>query len=412
MKKEIILLLLIAAFSIILVRPNTEWDEYVYLLNAKHFTGEEIYFESMRPPILPLIISAFYALKVENLIFSLIPFMILVFFLISFYLFSKDLKAMIIMFCFPIFLMYIGKLMTAIIATSFILLSLFFMESYFGKKRESFFYLSYLCSGLAFLARYPLGINLLAITLIYCIFEKKINYFKLFLGLIVFCLPIIPWFSYIGIDSALSALNYVSAESGFFYYFQNILIIFGLSILFLLFIKNYAFKKKDLFFLIPMALILLVFQIIHHKEPRYLIPMLPFAAMLFSKIAKKSKYFFALSMAFFIAALCFSVIFYSSLCNNQDNFFEISNFFKGKDNALILSNFWPQVSYYSGNPVLAIAEPCNISQRVSDSDASYIAVSSFNPCFNSDYSDYELIKVISNNSCEIINIYRTTGQFQ
>jgi 4-amino-4-deoxy-L-arabinose transferase-like glycosyltransferase len=356
--------------------------------------------------VLQSIISIFYILGFKNLIFPIIPFLILIFFLASFYLFSKDYKALILMFCFPIFLMYIGKLMTAILATAFVLLSLFFMKEYFIKKKDLFFYLSYLASSLAFLTRYPLGINLLAITLIYFLFEKKKTYFKPFLGLIIFCLPIIPWFNYIGIDSALSALNYVSSESGFFYYFQNILIVLGLSVLFLIFIKNYKYEKKDLFFLIPLILIFAVFQYIHHKEPRYLIPILPFAATFFSKIMKNNKYFFALSIIFFILALNFSIIFYKNLCNNLDNFNEISNFFQSKDKALILSNFWPQVSYYSNNPVLAISEPCNINKRVIDSNASFIVVSSFNPCFNSDYSDYELIKVISNNSCEIINIYK------
>ncbi|MDD4354231.1 MAG: hypothetical protein PHN56_07305 [Candidatus Nanoarchaeia archaeon] len=406
MKKELVLLSLIILASIIFIKPNVEWDEYVYLLNGKYFAGEEVYFESMRPPMLQLIVSLFYFFNIENLIFLIIPLLCFAFFVFCFYLFSKDLRALIIMFCFPIFLMYIEKLMTAIFATSFVLLSLFFMKEYFLKKKDLFFYLSYLISGLVFLTRYPLGINLVVITLIYFLFEKKRDYFKVFLGLIVFCLPIIFWFNYMGLDSALSALNYVDVESGFFYYFQNVLIILGFSFLFLLFLKDYKYEKKDLFFIIPLVLFFLVFQFINHKEPRYLIPLLPFVAVLFSKIMKNNKHFFVLSLVFFISALIFSIVFFNSLCDNTENFNELHDFFLNKGKLMVLSNYWPAVAYYSNNSVLAISEPCNINKSVIDSNASYIVVSSFNPCFNSDYSNYELIKVINNNSCEIINIYK------
>lgn len=406
MKKELVLLILIVFSSIIFIKPNIEWDEYVYLSNAKYFLGEDVYFESMRPPIMQSLISIFYILKLDNLIFNILPLVILSFFLFSLYLFSKDYKVLILMFSFPIFLMYFEKIMTSILGASFVLMSLFLMKKYFLTKKDIFFYLSFLASSSAFLSRYPLGINLVAISLIYLIFEKKKNYLKLFIGLIIFCMPIIPWVNYMGINSMLSAFNYVSVDSGIFYYFMNFITIIGLSFIFLFFIKNYRYEKKDLFFIIPAFLIFSVFQLIKHKEPRYLIPILPFFAVFFSKIMKNNKSFLILSAIFFIFALNFSIVFYSLLCDNSDNFSEISEFFKDKDKEMTLSNFWPIFSYYSGNPVLAISEPCNINQRVIDSSASYIVVSSFNPCFNGDYSNYELVKVINNNSCEIIKIYR------
>jgi len=269
-----------------------------------------------------------------------------------------------------------------------------------------FFYLSYLFSSLAFLTRYPLGISVLIVSLLYLFFSKKKDYAKMLIGLIVFFIPIFLWGNHIGFETFFLALSYVSNNSGFFYYFINIFTILGISILFLLFVKNYKYNKKDLFFLVPLLVIFLTLQLMTHKEPRYLIPLLPFAAMFFSKLMKFDLVFILLILVFFTFSLYYSMFFYEIICSVNDNLVELSRFFEDKSDVLILSNFWPTVSYYSNFPSLAISEPCNIGQRVADSNASYIVVSSFNPCFNSDYSGHDLVKVINNDSCEIINIYR------
>jgi len=406
MKKEIILLILIVFSSLIFVKPNTEWDEHVYLMNAKYFSGEKIYFENIRPPILPLIVSIFYTFKIDSLIFSTVPLFILSFFLLSLYLLSKDFKVLIIMFCFPIFLMYSEKLMTEILSSSFVIFAIFFIKNYIYKKNDLFFYLSYLFSSLAFLTRYPLGISVLIVSLLYLFFSKKKDYAKMLIGLIVFFIPIFLWGNHIGFETFFLALSYVSNNSGFFYYFINIFTILGISILFLFFLKNYKYNKKDLFFLVPLLVIFLTLQLMTHKEPRYLIPLLPFAAMFFSKLMKFDLVFILLILVFFTFSLYYSMFFYEIICSVNDNLVELSRFFEEKSDVLILSNFWPTVSYYSNLSSIAISETCNIGQRVADSNASYIVVSSFNPCFNSDYSSYELVKVINNDSCEIINIYR------
>ncbi|MDD2678395.1 MAG: glycosyltransferase family 39 protein [Candidatus Nanoarchaeia archaeon] len=412
MKKEIIILALMIFSSIFFITPNIEWDEYVYLMNAKHFAGQSIYFENIRPPMLSLITSIFYSLGIESIIFPAVPLIIFAFFLLSLYLFSKDSKALILMFSFPIFLMYIQKLMTSILGASFVLLSLFFLKEYFSKKKDLFFYSSFFFSGMAFLSRYPLGINLASISILYIVFSNKKDWSKLPKGFAAFMLPIIPWVMHIGAGSFITAFTLVSSfthfpESlNFFHYFYGIIPIFGISIASLLFFKNYKYKKNDLFFIIPLALIFAAFQLISNKEDRYLIPLLPFCAIFFSGIMKKSRHFILMAIIFFSFSILYSRSFYGSLCSTKNNLLEFNDFFKEKENTAILSNFWPICSYYSNNPCFAVISNYDFSQRIIETNASYIAVSSFCPNFDlNEYSNYEIIKTISADSCETINIY-------
>jgi hypothetical protein len=264
-------------------------------------------------------------------------------------------------------------------------------------------------ASLAFLTKYPLGIMLPIIGLIYLALEKKDSLLKkasnLFLGAITFILPILVWVKYITLDEIIRGLNFVSVESGFFFYLQNILIIIGATLVLLLFIKNYKFEKKDLLFIIPALLIFLVFQAIKHKEARYLIPALPFISIFLAKISEKSKYFMPIIIVCFILSTIALMSLNALTCDDSKGYEKIRDFVKEEGNGVTLSNFWPIYAYYSNGPVWHICEPCEFEQDIIDQNAEYIAIFSYSPCAKTNYSKYELVKTI-NEGCGTIDIYK------
>jgi hypothetical protein len=264
-------------------------------------------------------------------------------------------------------------------------------------------------ASLAFLTKYPLGIMLPAVALIYLLLEKNESLLKkagnLFLGAAVFILPILAWINYITLDEIINGLNFVSVESGLFFYPKHAPIIMGATIALLFFAKNYKFEKKDLLFIIPAVLILIVFQTIKHKEARYLIPALPFISIFLAKIAGKTKYFIPIIIACFILSTIALMSVNALTCDDSKGFEKIRDFVKEESNEMTLSNFWPIYAYYSNGPVWYITEPCDFEQDLISQNASYIAIFSYSPCAKKDYSEYELVKTI-NEGCGVINIYK------
>jgi Ca2+/Na+ antiporter len=264
-------------------------------------------------------------------------------------------------------------------------------------------------ASLAFLTKYPLGIMLPIIGLIYLALEKKDSPLKkarnLFLGAITFILPVLAWVKYITLDEIIRGLNFVSVESGFFFYLQNVLIIIGATIVLLPFIKNYKVEKKDLLFIIPALLIFIVFQTIKHKEARYLIPALPFLSIFLAKISDKIKHFIPIIIVCFALSTIALMALNALTCDDSKGFAQIRDFINEEGGGMTMSNFWPIYAYYSNGPVWHICEPCEFEQDIISQNAEYIAIFSYSPCAKTDYSKYELIKTIDK-GCGTISIYK------
>lgn len=411
MKKELILLIILVISSFIFINPNTEWDEYVYLLNAKYFAGEKIYFEDIRPPLLPLTLSVFNLLNIESLNF-LLPILLFTLLLLVFYKYAGDYKPLLLFMTFPIVLLYSQKFMTSIPSTLLVLTSVMLMKLHAEKKSNKFLYSSFLTASLAALTRYPLGLTYFIITILYLVFLKKKNIKSLIIAQLFFFLPIILWVYYIGVEPFYYAFLWASNSISFLHYFTNSPMIIGPSLLLLFFLFKYKYKREDLWFLTPLIVLFLFFQLFSNKEDRYLIPILPFLSILLIKCFKiKENNYIALIIIFFIISLSFSFAYFSSFCDNSEGLNELREEFTDINNVNLLSNFWPICSYYTGNTCYALIEPLEeLNERIDYTNASYIIISDAYsyPSYavnESVFSNYSMNKLI-NDKCEKILVYK------
>lgn len=405
MKKKYYVLIALL-LTILFIKPLMEWDEYVYLLNAETFSGNQIYFEEQRPPLFPLILTLF------NGFLWIAPIILFMINIIFFYKFSEKFrpspeKSVLVLLCCPIYLMFSKKYMTSITGTTFILISLILLYSYHKKKKDLFLYTSFLSASFATLTRYPLGLIYPVLLVLFFIFCGK-DYKKLFFSQIIFWTPIIVWIRIIGLQSIKNAIIWSVYESNPLTYIKYSPLIIGFNILLLpLIILNYEYKKKHLWFLIPLITILSFFQLLNNKWPRFLMPSLPFFSLLISYSLKKKDSVKILMIMFLITI--FGVNTYiSGFC--RPDYKGVSEFFENKD-AVILSNFWPICSYYSSNTCLTLSEDySSLNNRITSLNSNYIMIMDFSsyPQYASNFTNfrhYDLEKII-NNSCNEIRIYR------
>lgn len=407
MKKEVILIIIFLISIFAFITPTKEWDEYVYLLNAKHFNGESIYFENIRPPILPLIISVFQTIKLE----FLTPYILFTLLIVILYLFSKDKNSVLIFLTFPIVLIYSQKFMTSLPATLLALVSILLLKQYVKNKENKYLYASFFLAGLTTLTRYPMGLTYLIILILYFFFAKKKEYKHLIIAQLFFIIPILLWVIFAGLESFYYAFHWANRDANPMHYLINAPIIIGPCLLLLPFLFNYKYKKKHLWFLVPLIVYLTFFQIFSNKENRYFIPALPFFALLLSKTVKMKKELFTLVIVlFFLISLYTSYYYFSTFCDNTNSLNKLSDYFKNHSKVIILSNFWPICSYYTNNTCYALIEPYHeLTERINYVNASYIVVSDMYsyPSYStnsSNFNNYTINKLI-NEGCETIYVY-------
>ncbi|VVB75267.1 Dolichyl-phosphate-mannose-protein mannosyltransferase [Candidatus Tiddalikarchaeum anstoanum] len=417
MKKEIIILAVILII-LSLVKPVKIWDEYVYLLNGRYFSGEKLYFEEIRPPVLPLSVSVFYFLHLGFLA-NFLPAFFLALLSVSLFFYSKDFlkeKAaypVLLLFSFPVVLLYGTRLLTDVPSAAFFIASLLFMKEHTKNNKETPLYLSFFFASLTALTRYPSGLVYPIIICLYFLFVKKVNWKILLLSQLFFILPILVWLNFIGLTAITNALIWSGLPSDGLYYIYNIPYILGFTILLLPFSSGYKYEKKDLWYLIPLITMLSFFQIFQHKEFRFMIQILPFLSIFLIKSLKfKEQTLTIILLAFIVinfVAVLYSFYQNQTTCNYDTVIGEFTDYFSTK-NGTILTNFMPLCSYYLGRscPVLSYL-PEWLSLRISELNASYIAVSNAysHPPYASNlsyFSNYSMDKLI-NGTCEQIFIY-------
>ncbi|HDD05256.1 MAG TPA: hypothetical protein ENF51_02080, partial [Candidatus Aenigmarchaeota archaeon] len=70
-KRILVLIFLLFAFNA-LRNLNVMWDEAIYLMNARYFSGQKVFAELMRPPLLSFLLIPFQSsLVASRLVYSL-----------------------------------------------------------------------------------------------------------------------------------------------------------------------------------------------------------------------------------------------------------------------------------------------------------------------------------------------------
>ncbi|MBN1923232.1 MAG: glycosyltransferase family 39 protein [Nanoarchaeota archaeon] len=407
MKKEFLLLLSLTIISIIIITPNTEWDEYVYLLNAEHFAGNQLYFEDIRPPLFPLILAitpAGMQFVIPLIFFS--AYLILSYFLAKEFEIKNPLTVVFILLSCPIVLMYAEKYMTSIPASCFLITSLLFMKKHIKSNNNFFLYFSFLSAALTTLTRYVLGLIYPLLIILYFLFAKKKNYKELIISQLFFIIPIIVWVNYIGIESFYYAYLWGGGASNPLTYLLNIPMILGLTFT-LLFFTRLSFSKKDSWFLFPLLALIFFFQIFSNKQPRFLIPALPFYSIILTKYVNISAKKLLILLTLFVLVSALSAQYYYSLFCKTD-MTDLTTYFSNK-HVNILSNFWPICSYYTRNTCYALIEDFeDVASRAEYTNSTYIVVSNiYGKTYNNEsftHSGFIMNKLI-NEDCEQLLIY-------
>lgn len=395
--------------------PLRGWDETVYL-NLGHDLSQNPLFYSLknsgwndfipstdiiygwpnigfRAPLLPYIISIFYALNLNLLIQIIIPFFsTLSIFLV--YLFGKKLfdkkvglYSAILFALIPIHVFYSGKIWTDPLVVFFILLTFISFWEGYEKENKKHKVLFGLFLALSLLARYT-TLWIAPIFLFYFLVrDKSLKFLKdkyLWYAIGIFFLTLVPWFLYgfkfygniLGafIHGFKAAGYWGGAQSWNFFFvnswkiFSIIGVLFIISLFYILFKK--AFLKREIYlFLIWIIFFSAMVLAMPHKEERFILPIIPaiciISGFFINKIRKYKNIIFGLICIVLLTTLCgmFKVEYenaYSgvNLCFSDGNKFLANN--SVDKTSLVITNQLPIVHYYTQKEVRLYPVPWNL----------------------------------------------------
>jgi len=368
---DFIIILILASITRILASiPNKVlmWDDAVYLLNAKWFAGQHIYFEALRAPLLPFLFSFIYRIapNTDELffmrLFVIIPILgILVTYFVAKKLFGRKVAfaSALFMIATPLHLSW-GKLIgTDISGSLFVPLIIYFGIK--GLKEDKYLYLSFLLTSLCTLTRYPTFILILPLIIFYVI-NHRLNKKNIIFSALLYLTPMFIWAGYNFInfgDPLFSAKQQliVSGEPSpwnlFFtdafnsYYLLLIVIIYGI-----LYTIPHIKNSKELQLI---TLFIISFFTLHmlipHKESRFLLPILPLIAIISTyhfkdlknlnsfKIDRSKITLIVITLTFLSYTYNYTLFRDWSKCTG---IIEISKNLSGE----VTSSVWPLVAYY------------------------------------------------------------------
>lgn len=389
----ILLLILTLAFLIRVPAINDEipigWDSSVYVLNAKFFAGNEIYFEDLRPPLLPFMLTPFSESREMMLFFNMV---LSVASILAAYLLIKEISSertalltSALLAANALFLQWTARIGIESGSILFSCLVLYFFIK--AKKDPRYFYGVGTASALAFLFRYNLGLAgaLGGIWFLASLeskeeFKKLVTQKHLWGGVLLMIALTSIWFAF---NQQMFGNPLWSVQEGFRvfsndfalfqpgdYYIKNFfLLIDPLTAVFffvgLLSLKNLQGKKRLL--LIWLMVIVIFFQFQGVKEMRYLIPVLP--VMLFFSVegiervlerVKLKKHDFIVVLVLMIIQLSFIVYFYQfaidpPYCEKSYGVKEAGLYMKDlPEGTMIYTNSWPMIAFYSEHYIKGI----------------------------------------------------------
>jgi 4-amino-4-deoxy-L-arabinose transferase-like glycosyltransferase len=405
MERSLIVALIVSLFVFFLTygfslnKKTYWWDEAVYLSLARNL-ATKAYFgmnypypeklfefynytlvidESFRQPLFPFLLSFLYWFG-ENIQRILSPlFAALTVFLT--YILGKKLKDEYVGLASSLFaasshyfLFFSSKILTESLSSFLFLLSFLLLMKL---QKDRIFILPFgVTVALSLLTRYT---NLLILIPFFFVWLKKKDFKMLFEFSIVILILLLPWFvfSHLRYGNFLGALIVSLKEVygkeyfqyPFYYYFVNLLPIFGLPIFFsLFFLLNW--KKENKLLLLTFLLVFIAFSILARKEFRYLVPYFPvfyLASAIGLKNSIKNEKFF------FIVVLIVSIFELNSSWKHlniqeDDSIVKAANFLKnfvGEGDFIIGENY-PVLHYFTKAYVLPFSRDLQHFQKVVD----------------------------------------------
>jgi 4-amino-4-deoxy-L-arabinose transferase-like glycosyltransferase len=301
--KALIVVLLIALavrLPFVLLQSPIEWDSAAYAMNAKFFSGNVIYFEDLRPPLLPVLMAPVSSSEAGMILVNILLAVASVY---AAFLFFREISGWkpAVLACMLLSVNYLFVNWSKIIAIEsgeilFVFLALYFFLK--AAKNSDYLYAAGAASGLAFLYRYPLALVGVvgAAWYFYSVkpwftqtFKERVILKKQLWGGALACFFVVaPWlaFSWMMFGNPLHSIleaSIVFSTDTFMakellYYFENAVflanpIVLLLFVIGLLSRKN--LKEGRLLFVAWLLANLVFFQFQGVKEVRYLVPVLP-----------------------------------------------------------------------------------------------------------------------------------------
>jgi len=401
--EKLFIIISIFLFIWVFVRGYLEWDAAVYTLNGRYFSGENIYHENFRPPLLPAIYAVFFKIfgnselipKIISFLFSVITLALVYKFAKIFYDRKTALVSVLLFFSAGIFLYWSSAAVTEIPSLTFSLIFLIFLIHAAKTNRLKYFFYAGVMFALAFLAKYTAAYLIFSLCSLF-IFSNKFRKIKGFTVLfLAFLLVLSPWL-FFNYSIAKDPLYGFKVNLQFYTQAygpnlnQIIFMLIGIGPLVWIFFPIFIFNRKNwkdertiiisLIF-VPILIFFILFSV---KQDRFLIPALPlftiFAAVPFTKL---KHYKFLILFNLFIGILL-TLTYTSYLCS--DSALEKAGVF-AKERGLsgnFYSTFWPVFSYYSGSNASAPPWPPQVLlEDVQNSKVDYILITSGNtdPCY-------------------------------
>ena len=367
-KKELIIVSIIALASRVFLSIFPKmmmWDDAIYMLNAKWLAGQKIFWEALRPPVLPFIFSLFMRLGITSELFFRIlttifsATAVLLTYYITKKIFGKKVaifsSAMVIVS--PLSMYWSPLIYTEILTSVFLLATVYF--SWKGMEEDKYLYLAALFGAISFLTKYTAALAVLGIV-IFLLLNKKLNLKKIAIVGAIGILVISPWLAYNYLEFGNPLLSFEEAvkwkgktPSPVLTYFNALPEIFSIAVipfLYGIFYTTFYIKKKEIQLLAyPIVAFLAFIMLDPHKEVRYILPIVPLMAIYASYFAREinwkkwGKWILIFFLAAFIISAQNTIPKYKWI-NEIDGFKETAEYINGKS----ASVDWPLTAYYSG----------------------------------------------------------------